>query len=56
MNKENSALKLVGIYLCVIYLTMYRNSMEEGVHWIDLAEDRDRRRAVANAVMNRRVA
>ena len=26
-----------------------------GTHWIDLAQDRDRRRAVMNAVMNLRV-
>ena len=26
-----------------------------GMHWIDMAQDRDRRRAVVNAVMNLRV-
>jgi hypothetical protein len=28
----------------------------EGVNWIDLAQDRDRGRALVNAVMNLRVA
>ena len=27
----------------------------EGMDWIDLAQDRDRRRTLVNAVMNRRV-
>jgi hypothetical protein len=27
----------------------------EGVDWIDMAQDRDRRRALVNAVMNLRV-
>jgi hypothetical protein len=40
----------------MIYLAMYRNSMGEAVDGIDLAQDRDRWRAVANAAMNRRVA
>jgi len=46
----------VNVCLCMIYLAKYRNGMGEAVGWIDLAQDWDRWRAVANAVMNRRVA
>jgi len=29
----------------MIYLAKYRNSMGDAVDWIDLAQDKDRRRA-----------
>jgi hypothetical protein len=36
-------------------IKMYLQDVEWGIDWIDLAQDRDRWRAVVNAVMNLRV-
>jgi hypothetical protein len=40
----------------IILTWIFERSGVGGVDWIDLAKDRDRWRAVVNAVMNRRVS
>jgi len=50
--KKRNNLKPLGIDRIILKLTINK---EDGVDWIYLAQDRDRRRAVVDTAMNRAV-
>jgi len=52
--KERNHLEDSGAYGRIILIWIYRKWVR-GMDWIDLAQDRNRWRAVVNAVMNLRV-
>jgi hypothetical protein len=53
--REGDHLEDFGVGRRVILKWIFKK-MDGGVDWIDLAQDRDRRRALVNAVMNLRVS
>jgi len=50
--RERDQLEDLGVYGRIILKRIFKMWDEEGMDWIDLAEDRDRCRAVVNAVLN----
>jgi hypothetical protein len=54
-NPDNNLESLCTLTILLKNLCQYREVGWDGRDWIDLAQDRDRRRAYVNAVMNLRV-